>query len=59
MTTTAKPSLEFEQKIEHEALTHISTLIEEYGYGWELYIKCDNHGHVRFCPKGEVVLRND
>jgi len=48
----------FKKKIVNETAGHIENLVDIYGYGWELYIKCDTHGNVRFNPKGEVWLEN-
>jgi len=56
--TTAKEN-EFQFKVIDEANKHLKDLLETYGYGWELYIKCDTNGNIRFCPKGEIYLKQD
>ena len=44
----------FTKQVVSEAEKHLKELIETYGHGWELYIKCDINGKLRYCPKGEV-----
>jgi len=57
LMTKLKTKQSFKEAIENQAIRHIEELMDLYGYGWELYMKCDTNGNVRFCPKGEVWVK--